>query len=294
MNKEMNCWTHMKLKDNLYSIAEHLGNHCYNIFVVIGEKTVGIFDSGMGFSDGLREYIEDYIVQGKPMNCYVTHGDIDHIGSAALFDECYMSYEDIPNLKYHLSVPRMLAEVSNFSGGNENFLKYVKENHVKVEQFREKVKDIRPGEVIDLGRVVFEVYALSWHTPGSIVFYNRNENYAFVGDGVLRTTSWGRCKDYMRCLKDYETFCDAVDEDVLLYSSHDNDIQGKNILQDLVEAFKEITKGERENDEDFHFALDFLPKELMDPDEYTFDMWIHKHGKAVVPYNANMLPKVNK
>lgn len=283
--------SHEKISDNFYIISEKIGDNCYNIFVVIGSSRVGVFDAGMGFSDGLRRYIEENITDKKPMVCYLTHGDIDHIGSAVLFDEYYMNYRDMPKLKWHLSIPRKIAEISCFCGNDPETIGYCREHYVNNDDFTKNVKEIDDGDLIDLGGVQFLTYRLPGHTPGSLAFYNKAGGYAFVGDSVLATASWGRCRDLEECLKCHTRFMNDMPEDIILYSSHDRDRQGKAMLKDLKAAFEEILAGKNENDEHFVLAFDFLPRELMDPEEFEYDMWCHRAGKAVVPYNSKILPK---
>lgn len=295
MIHEFDFYKYEKLRDNLYVVRETVDIHkennpkCYNIFVAVGKNHVGIFDTGMGFNDGLRRYIEANITDKKPMTAYLSHGDIDHIGGACLFDEYYMSHRDLGKAKWHLSIERKLAEVSNFCGQDPEIMEFARQHYVKNDDFSAKVKDLKHADRIDLGDTEFEVFALPGHTDGSVAFYNRKENYAIMGDAVLSTTSWGRCHDYQECYESYAAFINAVPDDILLYSNHDYPTQGMQELKDLKQAFEEILTGKKEGDEHFTLAFDFLPKELMDPEEFEYDMWCHTVGTAKVPYNANML-----
>ncbi|MCI1723557.1 MAG: MBL fold metallo-hydrolase [Lachnospiraceae bacterium] len=286
-------YSYEKLNSRLYVIHEKIGCNCYNIFVATGSRKSVAFDAGMGFTSDLRNYIERNIAVHHPIECYLTHGDIDHIGSAVLFDSYYLNHRDYPQLKYHLNPERLFAETGKFCGNDPNIMSFIHENYVHKEDFEKNVRDINNGDTIDLGNMKFEVYKLPGHTPGSLAFFNREENYAIVGDAILTTSSFGRCKDYQESFDAYNYFISVLPYDVVLYSGHGTNTEGISRLLYIKQAFKEIIEGRTQGDEHFTLAFDFLPKELMDPEEFTYDMWCHRTGTAVVPYNANALKKEN-
>lgn len=44
--------------------------------------------------------------------------------------------------------------------------------------------DIRTGSIIDLGKQTIEVCEVPGHTPGSVVFWNPQQNLLFTGDAI--------------------------------------------------------------------------------------------------------------
>ena len=111
-----------------------------------------------------------------PEKILLTHGHIDHAGGAAEIAE-------ILNVEIH--GPHI----------NDKFL--LDELHKQGEMFGMLSQNCTPdkwlneGDVINLGKQKLEVYFCPGHTPGHIIFFNKNSKLALVGD-VLFNGSIGR------------------------------------------------------------------------------------------------------
>ena len=140
--------------------------------------------------------------------------------------------------------------------------------------------------MVDLGGIKLEVVAISGHTPGSLCYYNREQNYAIMGDAITHSTSLQRCRDLEKARKEYNRFIDMVPEDIILYSNHGYEAQTIQDCKDIAQALKEILEGDTA--EDLPFKLIF---EFVDPEELTYDTWQHKCGSYMVPYDRNVVPK---
>ena len=91
----MQYFKHEKLKEHLYRIIDITGVCCY---LVVGEEKACLLDTCGGIGN-IKEYVET--ITDKPIMVVLTHGHLDHIGGASLFEEVYMPHEDMPVLKMH-------------------------------------------------------------------------------------------------------------------------------------------------------------------------------------------------
>jgi glyoxylase-like metal-dependent hydrolase (beta-lactamase superfamily II) len=288
--EEFDFFTHRKLNERLYLVQERFGeraNHEFNVFVALGDKKTGVFDSGMGVISALRRYIETYITSRKPMCFYATHGDLDHFGGAYLFDEIYMNHRELPKLEWNLNLERRFSDLKVFTENDQDIVNFCRQHYLHDEDLTaDKIIDIDDGDVIDLGGITFKVFKLPGHTPGALAYYNRADNYVFTGDSALETSSWQRCRDLRECLNCHVQLMNALPEDITIYSSHGNETQTMQTLRDFKEAFEEILAGKTGNDKPFKIIFEY-----MDPEELTYDPHIHYTGKVSVAYDANVLKR---
>ena len=111
-----------------------------------------------------------------PDKILLTHGHIDHAGGAAEISEI---------LDVQIHGPHI----------NDKFL--LDELQKQGEMFGMQSRNCKPnkwlneGDIISLGNEELEVYFCPGHTPGHIIFFNKNSKLALVGD-VLFNGSIGR------------------------------------------------------------------------------------------------------
>lgn len=79
------------------------------------------------------------------------------------------------------------------------------------------------NDVLDLDGVEFKILFTPGHSPGSICFYNKAENYCIVGD-VLFSRSIGRTDlpygDYDTLIESIKTKLYTLDENTEIYNGH--------------------------------------------------------------------------
>ena len=108
---------------------------------------------------------------------WITHGHIDHVGGAAeLRDEL-----KVPIIGPHVAdkylLDNVVASGANFGmTGGRNFA---------------PDRWLNEGDQLKIGDLVFDVYHAPGHSPGSVVFFNKDMRFAIVGD-VLFNGSVGR------------------------------------------------------------------------------------------------------
>lgn len=249
---------------------------------MIGEERAALIDSGLGAVEGLHRFVQT--LTDKPVICILTHGHPDHAGGAVQFPEVYMSPLDEPELAWGLTAERRLADLTVFSGGDEEVQAYAQEHHVDCTGFT--YQPMQPGDIFDLGGVTLEILAMSGHTKGSVAVVNRAEGYIFTGDavsGTLMLTGYARScvEESFAALKALVQTAEEIGCGSL-YAAHYADPVPLQMAIDLRDACAEILAGEVQGDPRTHFKF----AEMNDPNIVLF---AHRKGSASVTYNGAIL-----
>lgn len=119
-----------------------------------------------------------------PLTVVLTHGHIDHAMGAPEFEDVYMSHKD--------------ADIYLSMRDPEGRLGYIRANlggqlpegigETLVAPAPMTFKDLRDGDVFDLGGIHAEIYALPGHTPGSMVVLVKEERVLILGDACNKST----------------------------------------------------------------------------------------------------------
>ncbi|WP_402468412.1 MBL fold metallo-hydrolase [Isoptericola aurantiacus] len=274
----LNIFSHEKKSERHYIFTEGYSHEFrFTIGVVVGDDKIFVVDSGMGMTGDLRTYIESVLGTGKPIVCGVSHGSIDHAGSAMLFDERYCNIRDEwMLLTQAFKVEKRLNDIAGFGLGNPEMIEYGRKHMLDSEgtQFRW----IEDGDVFDLGGVQLEVIALPGHSAGSVAYYDREADICFTGDGINHPAiqihnldlyyntpehrklmpafmelptdgtelTMGEC--YAKYADVVRRFVDKVGSDVTLYSGHNNLAQTIRTAHNIIEACEEVAAYRIEND----------------------------------------------
>ncbi len=115
-------------------------------FLLNGDEKSLLIDSGM-MTKNAKDIVSDYT--NKEILLINTHADMDHIGSNAQFDTCFM----------HPS------ECVNYKG---------------------KIKAVWDGDILDLGNRRIQIIHIPGHTPGSIALLDINRRILFSGDPIQK------------------------------------------------------------------------------------------------------------
>ncbi|MGN6550265.1 MAG: MBL fold metallo-hydrolase [Pararhizobium sp.] len=109
---------------------------------------------------------------------WITHGHIDHAGGAAELKEA-LGVEIVGPHRDDLPLLQGLEKQAQMFG--------------VAQAVRNVVPDrwLEEGDTVSFGDHLFEVYHCPGHAPGHVIFFNRSENFAHLGD-VLFNGSIGR------------------------------------------------------------------------------------------------------
>ncbi len=125
------------------------------MYILEGDDRAMLIDTGTQCED-LDEIVRK--ITQKPLTVVLTHNHRDHAGNIRYFDEVYMHPADT------------LVPI------------YV--------EFDGEYKWMREGDIFDLGNRKIEVFRMPGHTPGSVVFVDRNINASYTGDAFGSGQVW--------------------------------------------------------------------------------------------------------
>jgi glyoxylase-like metal-dependent hydrolase (beta-lactamase superfamily II) len=156
-------------------------------YLVAGAKDAVLIDTCTGQA-GLKDVV-DGLIGNKRLLVALTHGHGDHSGGIKYFPEVLVHPADAGLLPKDATTVR---------------------------------RDLKDGDVLDLGGKKLEVIAIPGHTPGSVVFLDRAGRYAMTGDGIGSTMVWMQISalpltTYLQSVKRLEALKDGIDE---LYVGH--------------------------------------------------------------------------
>ena len=156
----------------------------------------------------------------------------DHVFGNVYFGEAYLNPDDLP-------LVRMFTE-------SPEFLEQCRKYHVSMPPFR----DIRPGEVIDLGGRTLEVFGLPGHTPGGILLLLREDRILFTGDSInhhlwMQLDGCLPMRDFVKELDRIMFLQDLADIILHGHAQSEDDI---SLLRCLRAGAEEICEGKTDKD----------------------------------------------
>jgi hydroxyacylglutathione hydrolase len=148
----------------------------------------------------------------KPVRLVNTHCHLDHIyGNKFISDEYKLDLGIHEKELVVLNASEMAARMYG----------------AKIPEKLEPAYFISENEKLELNDVVFDILFTPGHSPGSICFLNRIENYCIVGD-VLFQNSIGRTDlpggNHHTLIKSIETQLLVLDDAVEIYNGHGNQL----------------------------------------------------------------------
>lgn len=139
-----------KYDENLYIISD--GDDLFvRAFLITGEDKNLLIDTGIS-PDGVFDEIRK--ISGKPVDVYLTHGDIDHAGGLGKFNSCHMHPADMHMINTSLDM-----------------------------------QPVKEGDIVEAGGYSFEIISVPGHTNGSIAFFDKSKGILISGDTVQQNNA---------------------------------------------------------------------------------------------------------
>lgn len=181
-----------------------------NTYIIYSSKgNAVIIDPGCFFEEEkitLKKFIDDNKL--NPIQLLNTHCHLDHVFGNTFIHDTYGL-----ELYIHAS-EKMLLEYAPISG---------EQYGLTFENYNSKLHFMQEGDNIILDDEVLEVLFTPGHSPGHLSFYNKNQNFAIVGD-VLFYESIGRTDLPMG---NYETLINSIEQklytlpnNTIIYNGH--------------------------------------------------------------------------
>jgi hydroxyacylglutathione hydrolase len=137
-------------------------------------KQAVVFDPG-GDVPKILAAIEKTAV--KVEKIWLTHGHIDHVGGAAELRDALKVPIEGPHQSDKFLLDNVVISGTQFGmSGVRNFV---------------PDRWLEEGEKVQIGSLTFDIFHCPGHSPGSVVYFNREMHFAHVGD-VLFNGSVGR------------------------------------------------------------------------------------------------------
>lgn len=214
------------------------------IYLVEGTKKAAVIDTGSGFGN-LKAVIER--LTSLPYIVLNTHGHIDHAGGNGDFGKVYLSEKD-----FFMAEPEyMKRDWDRFSSRavkEPGF--YGKEYMKEPRTFRDyEMVPLAAHQVFDLGGRSLEVFETPGHTPGSVVFLDRENKLLFSGDSIVSTpilifdACAANVRDFGNALKELDK-----EDFELIFPGHYLRPIGKKVLHDLISCAEKIVDGTADPD----------------------------------------------
>lgn len=220
-----------QLRPNLYLMDEA---HEASGYIVVGEKKVCVIDTMNGYND-LHKAVRK--ITDKEIIVVNTHGHPDHIFGNIYFDEAYMNSADYELASQFTTDPR--------------FVEFCKEKGVTMPPF----KEIKEGDVIDLGGKTLEVFSLPGHSKGGILLLLKEERILFTGDSINHHL-WMQldgCPKMSELVKSIDRLSFLEEKADFILHGHARDFDDISLMRCLRQGAVEISEGKTENDEPYNW-----------------------------------------
>lgn len=173
------------------------------------EKEAFLIDPG-NMPDAETKVLSDFIKSKglKIQNILLTHAHIDHIiGLQWAYDEF-----DVPVLVHFNEIE--ILEKAPFTAKNYGFF---------FPAFTGEINNIKEGNELKLGSDIFQIFDVPGHSPGSVAFYNKDNEFVISGDALFMM-SIGRTDlykgDYEQLITSIKTKLLTLPESTKVFSGH--------------------------------------------------------------------------
>ena len=181
-----------------------------NTYVIYNdEKEAFLIDPG-NMPDGETKVLADFIKSNelKIKNILLTHAHIDHIIGLQWAYDVFQ----VPVL-VHLNEMEIL-EKAPFTAQNYGFF---------FPTFKGEIENIKEGDILELGSQTFRILDIPGHSPGSVAFYNEDNEFVISGDALFMM-SIGRTDlykgDYDQLIKSIKTKLLTLPDNTKVCSGH--------------------------------------------------------------------------
>lgn len=205
------------------------------MYLVEGTSRAALLDTGSGFGS-LKRVVET--LTDKPVIVLLTHGHTDHAMGAGEFEEVYMNHEDDDIYQVH-GEKEFRWDGMKMS---EAYDKLEESDYIETKPLS-LMKDMKAGDVFDLGELHIDVYDCKGHTKGSLAMLIREERMLLTGDGCNPFTFL--FEDYSLSVTEYEEelvnlkkLTDGRYDRILL--SHGDGEASDEIIEGVIKVCEEI------------------------------------------------------
>ncbi len=254
-------FTSEKLTDRVTRIRDVCG---VGIYLVEGKDRACVIDTGHGLGN-LREYVEG--LTDKPVFVILTHGHIDHVGGAALWEEVYMNPADQDLFNEHNSMERRCEQL-----GADPASESVPESDY-VPARTTPLLPLMDGQTFDLGGVTIKAISAPGHTPGMMMMLIPEERMMLFGDAcglevLLFFEDSSTVSEYLEMLRGIKNYEDQYDR---IIRNHGTCESPKELLDNVICCCEDVLNGTDAAQEIVWHGVPVLSARLVDEDHQRLD-----------------------
>ena len=185
-------------------------NFAVNTYILHDESKNAIIIDPACSNKGELNTLTQYILNNQltPVKIINTHGHIDHIVGVQKVADQYK----IPFLMHEADAP--LLGTAREMGLLFGF---------QVDEIPTPTSFLNEGDIVEFGNSQLKVFHVPGHSPGSIVFYSKNDDFVIAGD-VLFSGSIGRTDlpggDYNTLISGIKNKLLTLPAKTIVYSGH--------------------------------------------------------------------------
>lgn len=197
-----------KLSPSLYAIGEPNYYQANYSYLIVGEESALMFDSGANQEKDITKVIQS--ITDKPFAVIPSHLHFDHLGGIARFENIWLM--DTPYIRSFKKNDGLFHIPESVHLGSIDGLVLPA---LKVKRL------IQPNELIDLGGLQLKILATAGHCQDEIVVYDLSHNIMLTGDHLY--PSWllsGNLNDY---IVSTDLIITQINHSTLLYGAHPDD-----------------------------------------------------------------------
>lgn len=242
-------WFHVeKVSDRLFAISEPRHYEHTVIYLLIGETSAVLIDTGCGIGD-LRRVVKQLTT--LPVLVINTHSHLDHVGGNRQFSDIAMF--DHPRARHIASMGAFLETVTweltrpdlVTSPWPENF----DHDQAAIAPFGVS-RWLEHGELISLGEIELTILHTPGEAPDHICLLDRSHRTLFSGDILLGGPVWAHLEggDVAQLEKSYQLLMRYFGAFDILMPSHNGHSQDKQLLPTALAGARDILRGHSEPD----------------------------------------------
>lgn len=220
-----------QLNDHIWLMND---NNSATGFVVIGSEKAAVIDTMNGNED-ISSVVRK--ITDLPVIVINTHGHMDHIYGDAYFGEAYLHPDDFA----------LARESYSYS----DYWKIKNKFDLQPVEF----KEMKEGDIFDLGGISLEVYEIPGHTKGSVCLLDREDRVLFTGDAINRHT-WMQLSGCLPMNEFYDNLQKLQvirgEYDYILHG-HTTDFDPASLYEEHMAAVKEVADGLNANDTEYSY-----------------------------------------
>lgn len=233
-----------RIRENIYAIYEPGQFEEVISYLIVGEHTALLFDTGLGFGN-IRGVVKS--ISRKPLLVVNSHSHYDHVGGNYQFETIWGLQSSYARKRSKGIAHEQVAEYASPGWVWKDTPRDFSAQNYAIKPWKYS-RWIGDGEFIDLGGTSLEVIRTPGHAPDAICLLDQNNRLLFTGDTFYPAPLYAHIEgsdfaSYRASAKRLAALADKVDT---LLTSHNVPVASSDYLLALESALEKIAAGSTE------------------------------------------------